>query len=211
MRVLWLFDATKGTSAPVAGWRAPLEATEHLADVSWSPQGDRLLVVARPLPGGARRSRAWFVDADGRRAAPAVTLPSDVAPGTAAWSPDGSHVGFVAHAGQINALCLLSDDGSFRYLADLEPSPGPPLAAPSLSWSPDGQHLLFVAPRQRTRGPHWTGWHHPLNTRSSRRRSTRRPQPPLSITRPTRLPGVKTARCSASGGRVQMRRWAFVS
>jgi len=153
MRVLWLFDAANGASAPLAGWRAPLEATEHLVDVSWSPQTDRLLVIAnRSLTGGARRSRAWFVDADGRRAEPAVTLPSDVAPGTATWSPDGTHVGFVAHAGQINALCLLGNDGSFRYLADLDPSPGPPPAASSLSWSPDGQRLLFVAPRQRTPG-----------------------------------------------------------
>jgi hypothetical protein len=153
LRVLWLFNSSDSTSSPDAGWRAPLEATEHLVDVSWSPQADQLLVVAsRPLPGGARRSRAWFVAADGRQAEPAVTLPSDVAPGTATWSPDGSRVGFIAHAGQVNALCLLSRDGSFRYLADLDPSPGPPLAAPSLSWSSDGQRILFVAPRQRTPG-----------------------------------------------------------
>ena len=153
MRMLWLFDPVNGTTAPAAGWRPPLESTEHLVDVSWSPQADRLLVVAtQPLPAGARRSRAWFVDADGQRSEPAVTLPSDVAPGTAVWSPDGSHVAFIAHAGQVNALCLLGGDGSFRYLADLDPSANLPLAAPSLSWSADGQRMLFVAPRQHTPG-----------------------------------------------------------
>ena len=52
-------------------------------------------------------------------------LPSDIVPGTEAWSPDGTHVAFVAHAGQVNALCLLGIDGSFRYVADLDPSAHP--------------------------------------------------------------------------------------
>ena len=81
-----------------------------------------------------------------------MSLPSDLAPGTEAWSPDGSHVAFVAHAGQINALCLLGTDGSFRYLADLDPSSSPPLAYPPLSWSADGQRMVFVAPHQRAPG-----------------------------------------------------------
>jgi hypothetical protein len=75
-----------------------------------------------------------------------------VVPGTAVWSPDGLHVAFVAHAQQVNALCLLGVDGSFRYVADLDPSGGPPLTYPSVSWSPDSQRLLFVAPHQHLPG-----------------------------------------------------------
>ncbi|MBV9578101.1 MAG: PEGA domain-containing protein [Chloroflexi bacterium] len=158
LNMLWLFDAPaaidadESTAAPPSGWRPPLEATEQLVDATWSPRADRLLVVAsQPVSGSARRSRAWFVDADGQRAAPAFTLPSDVAPGTAIWSPDATHVAFVAHAGQVNALCLLGIDGSFRYIADLDPSSTPP-TYPPLSWSADGQQMVFVAPHQHAPG-----------------------------------------------------------
>jgi hypothetical protein len=81
-----------------------------------------------------------------------MTLPSDVVPGTESWSPEGQHVAFVAHAGQINALCLLGTDGSFRYVADLDPSVDPSSWYPPLSWSADGQRLAFIAPHQRVPG-----------------------------------------------------------
>jgi hypothetical protein len=151
--VVWVFDAQAGPDASAVGWRAPLQSTEQLVDVSWSPQADRLLVVAgQTLEGGAKRSRAWFVGPSVQHADTAMVLPSDVAPGTEAWSPDGTHVAFIAHAGQINALCLLGTDGSFRYVADLDPSTGPPSTYPPLSWSADGQQLVFVAPHQHVPG-----------------------------------------------------------
>jgi hypothetical protein len=151
--MLWVFDARDGPGAPATGWRPQLDSDEQLVDVSWSPRADRLLVVAgQTLSGGARRSRAWFVDADEQRAESALTLPSDFAPGTEAWSPDGTHVAFVAHAGQVNALCLLGLDGSFRYVADLDPSAGPPVSYPPMSWSADSQRLMFVAPHQHIPG-----------------------------------------------------------
>jgi Tol biopolymer transport system component len=146
--MVWLFDRASGRDAPIVGWRAPLASSEQLVDVSWSPQADRLLVVAsQPLPGGAHQSRAWFVT-PAQHADLVVTLPSDVASGTSVWSPDGTHVAFVAHTGTINALCLLGVDGSFRYLADLDPSADPPLGYTPLSWSADGQQMVFVAPHQ---------------------------------------------------------------
>ncbi|MBV9322326.1 MAG: PD40 domain-containing protein [Chloroflexi bacterium] len=153
LSVVWLLsNAGGGVAAPDTGWRAPLEANEQLADVSWSPEADRLLVIAsQSLSGGARQSRVWFVDAGDLHAEPVLTLPSEVAPGTAIWSPDGSHVAFVAHTGEINALCLLGLDGSFRYIADLDSSSTPP-AYPPLSWSPDGQRMVFVAPHQHAPG-----------------------------------------------------------
>ncbi len=151
--MVWVFDALDGPAAPATGWRPQLDASEQLVDVSWSPRADRLLVVAaETLSGGARRSRAWFVDADGQHAESAMTLPSDFASGTEAWSPDGTHVAFVAHAGQINALCLLGIDGSFHYVADLDPSANPPTTYPPLSWSADGQRLVFIAPHQHVPG-----------------------------------------------------------
>ena len=149
-RVVWLM-ATPG-AAPDAAWRAPLEPGEHLTDASWSPRAERLLVVGSQTPsGGTVHSRVWLVEAGAQAAHLALSLPSEVVPGSETWSPDGQHVAFVAHAGEINALCLLGLDGSFRYLADLELSAAP-LGFPRAAWSGDGQRLLFVAPRQQPPG-----------------------------------------------------------
>jgi hypothetical protein len=153
--VVWLAD-TDGGAAPASrlvGWRAPLEAGERLVDVSWSPRTDRVLAVAtEPLAGGGGRSRGWLVQANGQAAQSVLNIPSQVVQGTASWSPDGQHVVFVAHAGAVNALCVLGVDGSFRYVADLDPSSGPPLGYPLVSWSPDAQRMLFVAPHQHPPG-----------------------------------------------------------
>ena len=151
--LVWLvtLDGTVGTH--VAAWRPPLEPTEALVDLSWSPDAQRLLVMAtQPLDGGQALSRAWLLDANDQQSAQMLSLPSQVVPGSAAWSPDGSHVAFVAHAQQINALCLLGLDGSFRYVADLDPGSTAPLAYPAASWSDDSQRLLFVAPHQHLPG-----------------------------------------------------------
>jgi Tol biopolymer transport system component len=151
-RVVWLLP-TDGRSAPDGAWLAPLDAAERLTDVSWSPSADRLLVVSgSPVGGGASRSRVWFVDPDGRHAKAALDLPSDIVPGSEVWSPDGRRLAFIAHAGQLSALCWLDRDGTFRYVADLDSSSASPLPYPPLAWSPDGQRLLFVAPHQHSPG-----------------------------------------------------------
>ena len=98
------------------------------------------------------RSRAWFVDADGQRAREVLSLPSEVVPGSAIWSPDGARVVFLAHAGGVNALCLLDLQGDFRYLADLDPAPVLPPGYSPASWSTDSQRLVFVAPHQHPAG-----------------------------------------------------------
>ena len=67
---------------------------------------------------------------------------------------------FLAHAGELSALCLLGIDGTFRYLADLDPAWGPPLPYPPVAWSTDGQRLLFVAPHQHPIGAP-SGWLQP--------------------------------------------------
>ena len=152
LAVLWL--AHRGEPAPNGGWRAPLAADEQLLDVSWSPTGERLLVVA-----GASRatsaqdtSRLWVVDATTLQAREMLTLPSEFVPGSALWSPDGQHVAFLAHAGSVNALCLLDLAGDFRYVADLEPSSAKPHPYPPAAWSKDSRRLLVVAPRQAPPG-----------------------------------------------------------
>lgn len=151
--VVWLVTLDGAGDARVAGWRPPLEPTEMLVDVSWSPDAQRLLVMAtRPLDGGQALSRAWFLDASDQQAEQILSLPSQVVPGSAAWSPDGAHVAFEAHAQQINALCLLGLDGTFRYVADLDAGTTAPLAYPAASWSDDSQRLLFVAPHQHLPG-----------------------------------------------------------
>jgi hypothetical protein len=150
--VVWLASAAgaEGITAPAAGWRAPLESTEQLIDASWSPRAERLLVLSQQgLAGGATRSRAWLLDADGEHAHMLLSLPSEVVPGSAEWSPDGQAVAFVAHAGELNAVCLLRVDGTFSYVADLDPSPALPLAYPSVTWSADSQQIAFVAPHQQ--------------------------------------------------------------
>ena len=155
-RVVWLVPA--GSTAPGAGWRAPLESGERLVDASWSPRAERLLVASlQPLGGGAVLSRVWFLEADGQQARLALGLPSEVVPGSEAWSPDGRHVAFIAHAGDLSALCLLGLDGEFRYLADLEVSSAPPLGYPRGVWSADSRRLLFVAPRPHPPGAS-VGW-----------------------------------------------------
>ena len=155
-RIAWLVPA--GSNAPGAGWRAPLEPNEHLVDASWSPRAERLLVASlQPLSGRAVQSRLWFLEADGQQARLVLGLPSEVVPGSEIWSPDGLHVAFIAHAGEVSALCLLGLDGAFRYLADLEVSSAPPLGYPRGVWSADSRRLLFVAPRQHPPGAAF-GW-----------------------------------------------------
>jgi hypothetical protein len=158
--LVWL-TAADGSAAPMAAWRAPLESAEQLVDVSWSPKADRLLAVSQQdLAGGATRSRLWLLDADGEHARLVLSLPSEVVPGSAAWSPDGQAVGFVAHAGELNALCLLRTDGTFRYVADLDPSAAAPVGFPPLAWSADSQQMAFVAPHQHPPGS-GLGWLQP--------------------------------------------------
>jgi hypothetical protein len=158
-RIVWLVSATP--SAPMVGWRAPLGPGEQLVDVSWSPTADSLLAVTtQALPGAALRSRLWFLEADALRAHEAVSLPSEVVPGSDVWSPDGQRVMFLARAGALNALCLLDRQGDFRYVADLDPTPVAPLAYPPATWSADSRRLLFVAPRQHPPGV-VSGWLQP--------------------------------------------------
>jgi Tol biopolymer transport system component len=88
------------------------------------------------------------VDASTQAATELLTIPSEVVPGSVVWSPDATRAVFVAHAGVLNALCLLDLQGGIRYLADLEPGSTRPAALVTPSWSPDSRRVAYVAPRQ---------------------------------------------------------------
>jgi PEGA domain len=155
--VLWLLR--EPFSGTYAGWRPPLG--EVVLDGSWSPQADGLLVLTgRPASSSDTPSatRVWWVDASAESAHELRSLPSLVVPGSETWSPDGQHVAFMAHAGVLNALCLVGIDGSFRYLADLEPSSSAPLPFAPVAWASNSQALLFVAPQQLHAPPSPSIW-----------------------------------------------------
>ena len=157
--VLWLVFGDH--LASMTGWRPPLDPGEQLLDASWSPRADRLLAVTgEALPGGATRSRLWLVDADGQQGREVLTLPSEIGIGSGVWSPDGQHIALLAHAGALNALCLVDLDGGFRYVADLDSSPTSPLAYLPATWAADSQRLVFVAPHQHPPGVPF-GWLQP--------------------------------------------------
>ena len=153
--VVWVAPEDRvADAAPRGLWRAPVG--EALSDLSWSPTHETLLVVTTTaLADGTSRSRLSSLAAESDSDARALlTLPSRVVPGAYAWSPDGRFVVFMAHAGALNALCLLDlHSGAFRYLADLDPSETPPLPYLPVAWSADSMHLLFVAPRQQPATP----------------------------------------------------------
>jgi len=156
--VVWRTSAVHARHvAPRAVWRAP--TGEAPVDLSWSPTRDELVVAtSADMPGGSIRTRLWLVDASGESDARLLyTLPSAVVPGAHAWSPDGKRLVLAAHAGSLNALCLLDLDGDFRYLADLEVSDRSPLPYLPVAWSPDSRRLVFVAPHQHP-SPAARGW-----------------------------------------------------
>ena len=154
--VVWLLQAP--FDQPAGGWRPP--PGEVPLDARWSPAADGLLVVTGPASSGASPlNHLWWLEAASAQAHELQALPSQVVPGSETWSPDGQHVTFVAHAGRLNALCVLGlADGSFRYLADLEPSDAPPLAYPAVGWSDDSQSVLFTAPRDQPASAPIGGW-----------------------------------------------------
>ena len=90
----------------------------------WSPQGDLILLTARPAPG--YRNVIWTVKSDGTglRQVPiaacggALTDPSSVGCPAAAWSPDGTKIAFarlptpIWSGGNAKGIYTVNVDGS---------------------------------------------------------------------------------------------------
>jgi len=144
---VWL-AAAAGGELPRHTWSLP-EGDEELTDLAWAPDGQHLLLVGRQHPDlGSERTSLRWLDTATADAPLLALLPSDVAPGSYAWSPDGHTVAFVVHTAQLAAVCLLSDTGAFRYLGDLghDGLAGPPVAP--VAWAPDGGLLYGALLRQ---------------------------------------------------------------
>ena len=124
-------------------------ADERLVDLSWSPDGGHLLLVAQQRPqGGTLRTRLLHLDAATGAARELIALPGEVVPGAYAWSPAGDRVALLVRAGNRTALCLVgTTDGAFRSLADAVAAP-----FPALAWSSGGDHLTYAAPADPATG-----------------------------------------------------------
>jgi hypothetical protein len=134
---VWLVPTDAGATArPV--WTTP-EPAEDLVDLDWAPDQQHLLLVGRqPVSGGAARTSIRWLDVASGQAEDLALLPSEVAPSTYVWSPDGQTVAFVVNTASLAAVCTLSVAGEFRYLGDLghDGLLGPPVAP--VAWAPDG-------------------------------------------------------------------------
>jgi dipeptidyl aminopeptidase/acylaminoacyl peptidase len=109
--------------------------------LDWSPQGDRLLLGYEP---GGLVALGLGSEGDGENDVLQVLPVTAVEPATAAWSPTGEEVAFVAadDQGTPGALFLVGVEPAPRSIEPLvDGSPG--LAVFGLSWLPDGRSLLF--------------------------------------------------------------------
>ena len=97
------------------------------------------MVGRQPVTGGATRTAIHWLDVASGAEQDLALLPSEVAPDTYTWSPDGQTVAFVVHTASLAAVCTLSVDGEFHYLGDLNHDGllGPPVAP--VAWAPDGR------------------------------------------------------------------------
>jgi hypothetical protein len=133
-------------------------ADERFVDLAWAPDGQHVLAVSRLVAtGGGQRSRLLLLDPGGGDARDLVTLPSDVVPGSYAWSPDDGEVALLARVGQLTSLCtIVLATGEFRYLADLGRDDASPLPFAPIAWAPDGRRLVYAAPTdERSRFGGW--------------------------------------------------------
>ena len=140
MGEVWLIP-TGANGAAQHMWLAT-DPAEDLVDLEWAPDQTHLLVVGRqPVSGGAARTAIHWLDVASGAEQDLALLPSEVAPDTYVWSPDGHTVAFVVHTASLAAVCTLSVSGEFRYLGDLNHDGllGPPVAP--MAWAPDDRVL----------------------------------------------------------------------
>jgi hypothetical protein len=147
---------------PTTGSPAVAPDAERIVDLVWTPDGSRLVAIARE-PGPPVRTRIVLLsvatpDEPGNKptAEEVVALPADVQVGSAVTDPDGRWLALLAIAPPVDAsnalsLCVveLQSGGVFRDVADLGPATTPPVSAP-VAWPPSADagpvRLVFVGP-----------------------------------------------------------------
>lgn len=160
---------SKGQSNPVTTLEldlTPASTTtdaQHITDLVWTPDGQRLVVLTRTNSTPAR-GRLILVDlgSGGDNAAPTVTelavMPAEILPRSAVVDPTGQWLAFAARAttasntANLTTLCIveLRSGGTLRDVAELGPAQRLPALIP-LAWAPapsaaGTSQLAFVAP-----------------------------------------------------------------
>src|SRR5262249_12336931 len=121
-------------------------------DPEWSPDGTQ---IAFDSTRGARFSRLWVMNADGKSAR--AISPPNLQVGWPTWAPDGRHIAAFTNIDDPDApswLVVLRPDGS-----DLRRLTGPPKGAVDVfpSWSPAGDRIAFARLAGNTgHGDVWT-------------------------------------------------------
>jgi len=128
---------------------------ERLIDLSWAPDGERLLLVGHEQrTDGSVRSQLRVAGAQEDEPRLLLSFPGEVIPSSYTWRPDGVQLAFLTRSDRLIALCLLDvRTGEFRYLADLSKDDSPPLPVAPVAWSPDGRRLVYAAPAQGPTAP----------------------------------------------------------
>jgi hypothetical protein len=155
-----IFQLPSPSPSPVAP--ATTADPEHIADLVWTPDGSRLVVITRAT-GAPVRSRLFLLnvsaaaDSQAADADELVLLPAEVLPGAAVPEPSGRWLALVTHTAasggsNLVSLCVLElrAGGAFRDVADLSTGAGVPVTAP-VAWPPaaapdPGDRLVFVGP-----------------------------------------------------------------
>jgi hypothetical protein len=122
-----------------------LRPGEHLLDISWSPNGDGLVVLGEHPVRGGKRYDLRFVGRAGA-ALSTAELPAQPVSGSWMWAADGHAVAFLARG---KALALATFDvanGQLRYIDDLGGTAQPGVGAvPPATWDQSGR-ILYAAP-----------------------------------------------------------------
>lgn len=132
----------------------PSAKNDRLSALSWSPDGQSIIVVDTQQPQwGATQSNLFWVSAPKDAHAPGegrllVTIPSEILPDSFIWSPLGDQVAFLSSTGNTTSLCRIRVDGSaFQYLADVSRENSTTVAVATVAWSPDNRGFAYSALR----------------------------------------------------------------
>lgn len=145
LTALWI-AAAGGSAATLRYTLPPQQLGEQLTGLTWSPDGQQLLLIAhRDGPGGAL-DRLLLLQLPSGAVQTLAELPSTIVPGSSTWAPDRLSVTFLTQTGPLVSLCLIDlRTRALRYLADLSQRDPTALPVAPLAWSPDGQQIVYAA------------------------------------------------------------------